>query len=217
MKSPTRRRTGFTLLELVIALSLTAVSTGVAASAIWAARRTAEAQQNFAMHGETDARWRALLTDMLRHAPPAERVDRPLLTITATTTGPELRFLSQGVREPFGTGAVWEVVVRQDGAGLMLQATPLARGASGATLGASEDSPGHLVARIPGVDALDIQVLETATGTSGAQWRHDWPLAQTRPAAIALQWQPHGRSIPEPTVTPLIVALETLSNTGVSP
>ncbi len=213
------RRAGFTLLELVIALSLTAMAAGVAASAIWAARRTAESQQHFATHGEADARWRALLVDMLRHPPAAERVDRPLLTITTTSDGPELRFLSQGVREPFGTGGVWEVVITQDSLGVLMQATALARLTPTASLRTEENSDDQFIARIPDVGALDIQVLEPAVANGGAQWRHDWPLAQTRPAAVTLQWQSRsataGLSTPEQTA-PLVVALETLAGSGVS-
>lgn len=210
-------RAGFTLLELVIALSLTAMATGVAASAIWAARRTSESQQDFAAHGESEARWRALVVDMLRHPPAAERVDRALLAVHVTPDGQELRFLSQGVREPFGTGDVWDVVITQDSTDVVLRATPLQR--PGALSAASQT----LVARIADVHGLEIAVLEPATANGAAQWRADWPLAQTRPAAVSLQWQPAGADRTVPTTgsslrvpPPLVVGLDAMSS-GATP
>ncbi len=193
-----RPRTGFTLLELAIALSLTAIAASVAAGALWSARRTSEAQVRFGAYEGAEMRWRALLTDMLRHAPAAERVDEPLLALRETAHGPVLRFLSQGVQEPFGTGIIWVVVVREDSAGVLLEAQPLRSPA--ASLPDLAPQP-VLLSRLPAAEALRIEVLESGGGDASGptadrrsdqadqRWRPDWSLAQMRPSAVTIRWR----------------------------
>lgn len=216
------RRPGFTLLELAIALSLTAMAAGVAAGALWSARRTSEVQSRFATHEATGMRWRALLTDMLRHAPSAERVNEPLLTLRETAYGPELRFLSQGVEEPFGTGAIWAVVVREDSLGVLLEAEPL--GLQSTTMSGETRAP-TLLARVPASGALQIELLEPDAGGAGvrygadnsARWRTDWPLAQMRPSAIAIRWQDRrtGDHVVDRAASPFVLHLDTFVGAGV--
>ncbi|WP_337171193.1 prepilin-type N-terminal cleavage/methylation domain-containing protein [Gemmatimonas aurantiaca] len=216
------RRSGFTLLEVAIALSLTAMAAGVAAGALWAARRTSEVQSRFATEEATGMRWRALLTDMLRHAPSAERVNEPLLTLRETEYGPELRFLSQGVVEPFGTGAIWAVVVREDRLGVLLEAEPL--GIPSATMPDGTHTPA-LLARVPASGALQIELLEAAVGGAGvrngvdnnARWRTDWPLAQMRPSAITIRWQDRrtGDPVVDRAASPFVLHLDAFVGAGV--
>lgn len=220
------RRSGFTLLEVAIALSLTAMASGVAAGALWAARRTSEVQSRFATEEATGMRWRALLTDMLRHAPSAERVNEPLLTLRETEYGPELRFLSQGVVEPFGTGAIWAIVVREDRLGVLLEAEPL--GIPSATMPDGTHPPA-LLARVPAFHALQIELLEPDAGGAGvrsgasggvndnARWRTDWPLAQMRPSAITIRWQDRRTSDPvvDRAASPFVLHLDAFVGAGV--
>ena len=109
-----RGRTGFTLLEVLLALLLTAVAVAIASLAL---RTAVTARDRVAEHRETlerESRLRAMLTDMLRHAPSAGSVDEPLLRVWRTPTGgAQLVFLSTGVRVPFGTGPTWRVTLTQ--------------------------------------------------------------------------------------------------------
>ena len=167
-------------------------------------------------------RWRALLTDMLRHAPSAERVNEPLLTLRETEYGPELRFLSQGVVEPFGTGAIWAVVVREDRLGVLLEAEPL--GIPSATMPDGTHPPA-LLARVPASGALQIELLEAAVGGAGvrngvdnnARWRTDWPLAQMRPSAITIRWQDRrtGDPVVDRAASPFVLHLDAFVGAGV--
>ncbi len=202
-----RRRAGFTLLELIVALVLTAVAVTIAGSAL---RTASTAGERVAQHRATlerDARLRTMLTDMLRHAPSAESVDEPLLSIvpaagTSTRTTSQLVFLTKGVRAPFGTGSTWRVVLGVTDEGLVLEAAPI-----GSTRDAS-----MLRAVQPGVTAMSVRVLEQSVPGAGgrsAAWRSDWPLAQARPAMIALDFD--GTD----DLPPLILALDPLSTMAV--
>jgi general secretion pathway protein J len=198
------RRLGFTLLELLIALVLTAVAVTIAGSAL---RTASIAGARVEAHRDTlehDARLRATLTDMLRHAPSAESVEEPLLQIDQDAAGSaRLTFLSTGVRPPYGTGDIWRVTVSVSAAGLVLDALPIGASVDGTAL--------HSVH--PSVTALSIRVLEQATPQAGAVasagWRRDWPLGTSRPAMIAFDF---GRGA-DPA---LIVALDPLATVAVS-
>ncbi len=197
-------RRGFTLLELLLAIMLTAVAVAIAGSALRTATTAGERVDAHRATLEHDARLRSTLTDMLRHPPSAESVDEPLIRLSASASGDaQLVFLSKGVRAPFGTGATWRVTLSVDDTGLVLDAQPIGAATDGTVL--------HTVQ--PGVHQLSIRVLERVDGLSStaggarrdAQWRSDWPLDRTRPAMIALEFG-------DATLTPpLIVALDPLA------
>jgi general secretion pathway protein J len=194
-RETTRARRGFTLLEVVLALTLTAIAAGIASSSLTAARRTSEVIGEHQAHAEADTRVRALLADMLRHAPDASSVEAPLLSLARDGDHEVLTFLSTGVDMPFGTGPVWTVTVRMDGDSLVLEAT-------------RPDASMRRV-RIGDVSRFEVRVLNAATALEPAQWRADWPLAQARPAAIALSWAHSGGGAP---LAPLVVSLDPLQS-----
>ena len=174
-----RPRLGFTLLEVIVAITVTGLALTTAGMALSAARNTAARIQRHEARTEADSRLRALLTDMLRHAPMAEQVDEPLLVVDRSGAMPVLRFLSTGVREPYGTGGVWRVEVAMRDSTLVMRATPTGRDI--------DASP--LTATLSPVTGFDVRVLEHATALAAPNWRADWPIAQDRPRAIELSWQ----------------------------
>lgn len=198
----TRRRPGFTLLELLIALVLTAVAVTIASLAL---RTAVTARDRVAEHRDTlerESRLRAMLTDMLRHAPSAASVDEPLLRVWRTPAGGvQLVFLSKGVRAPFGTGPTWRVTLTESGEGLALDATPISVDGDVTAL--------HTL--VPGIRALSVRLLEQAGGITSARWRDDWPLERARPAMIALGF---GSDRTQP---PLVVALDPLATVAAAP
>jgi general secretion pathway protein J len=173
-----RPRPGFTLLEVLVAITVTGLALTTAGMALSAARSTAARIQRHEARTEADGRVRAVLTDMLRHAPRAEQVDEPLLVVDRTGPTPVLRFLSTGVREPYGTGGVWRVEVTLRDSALVMRATPAGR----------EREAWPLTATLSAVTGFDVRVLEHATTLAAATWRADWPIAQDRPRAIELTW-----------------------------
>lgn len=204
-------RAGFTLLELLMALVLTALSVTVASGALRAASTAGDRVREHRDTLEREARLRSMLTDMLRHPPSAESVDEPLLSLTPSTDGTaQLVFLSRGVRAPFGTGSIWRISLFLRADSLVLDAIPI-----GATRDASV-----LHSAIPEIEALSIAVRERARDVArggadaaipaGGQrdgWRSDWPLTQSRPALIALDFGSRAAT----SMAPLVVALDPLA------
>lgn len=200
LRRPTaRRRRAFTLIEVMIALTLTAIAATMAGTAVSAARRTAAVVQTHRTTDEAELRLRALLADMLRHPPAAAMADAPLLTLSGAGNEATLEFLSRGVTAPYGTGPIWQVTVRREADTLRVTAEPL---------GATGIAP--LRMGIGGVTGFTVRALEASTSVEAGRWRADWPLAQVRPVALALQWS-HGPL----AAAPFVVSLDPLQ--GASP
>ncbi|MBL0937941.1 MAG: prepilin-type N-terminal cleavage/methylation domain-containing protein [Gemmatimonadaceae bacterium] len=173
-------RRGFTLLELLMALTLTAIVGTVAGSALMAARNTSE---RIAAHREQEGRrlqFTEALRDLLRHAPHASQHEHALLALGHDAGGATLTFLSRGLESPFGTGAIWLVDVHTDSTGLVMRAQI-------ADSDVNAEAAPALEWRVPEARALQVQVA-AAAGTQGIEWREDWPLARTRPALLMLAW-----------------------------
>ena len=181
-------RRGFTLLEVIVAITVTGLALTTAGMALTAARSTASRIQRHVARTEADSRVRALLTDMLRHAPSAEQVDEPLLIVDRSGGPPVLRFLSTGVREPYGTGAVWRVEVAVRDSALVVQVTPTGR----------DRAVASLTAVLYPVSSFDVRVLEHVTGLDAPAWRADWPIAQDRPRALEITWQQPADNLASP-------------------
>ena len=200
MSAPMRRvrragSRGFTLVETITALTLTAIVITIAASALASA---GDARARIEQHQRTleaESRWRAAVTDMLRHAPRADAVDEPLVRVSRAGGGAVLTFLSVGVVQPFGTGRIWRVTIAADSAGLQLDAEPIGTGRPAARL--------HTV--LPHIRGFDVAVLESATAP--AIWRGDWPVERSRPALLRLSFDGNGETA---TPLPLLVNLAPL-------
>ncbi len=190
------RRRGFTLIEVMVAITVTGLALTTAGMALAAARNTSARIQAHEARTEADSRVRALLTDMLRHAPPSEQVDGPLLVVEESDGAPVLRFLSTGVREPYGTGPTWRVEVAVHDSTLEVRATPTGR----------DRTASPLTATLAPVSGFAVRVLEHATALDAATWRSDWPIAQDRPRAIEVTWRLSSGAVP----TPLRVVLAPL-------
>lgn len=190
------RRKGFTVLELVTALTVLALTATVAAAAVQAAGGAGSRVSAQRRASAADAAVRALLTDALRHQPPPSLVDAPLLAITPGADGPTVSFPSRGVVPPYGTGPVWRVTVARVGDSLVVDALPPT---------AVEAAPRHLA--LAGVSAMTVRVHD---GAPGAAWRPDWPLAQRAPRAVDIAWTRDGQA-----AAPLRVLLAPLAGEGV--
>lgn len=201
-----RERRGFTLLEVMVALTLTALAAGIAGSALSAAHSTSAAVARHRDGAEAELQWRALVSDLLRHAPPAgvtsDMRDEPRLVIATDAGSPTLQFLSRGLGTSRGTGATWRVMIAASADTLLVSATPIGRAGSTGTAA-------PLFARIGAVRDLRIEVLEPARVGEVARWRTDWPLRQARPRAVRISW-----TSDTGTVTPLVVALDPLQGEG---
>lgn len=219
------RRAGFTLIEVITAIALTAIVTAIASAAVASASDARATTLRHQLTLDAESRFRVVLTDMLRHAPAADAVNEPLLRITpheGVTIGDvadgdvtnddvtgangdmQLVFLSQGVSQPFGTGRIWRVTVRPGANGIELLAEAIGRG----------DPLVPLRTTLPHRRRLRVAVLEAAAaGTS--QWRNDWPVERSRPALVKLTLEGSPGTMP---AAPLVVDLSPLAlPAGVTP
>jgi len=189
-------RRAFTLIEVITAITLTAIVLGIAGGALSAAGTTRTTVLRHQRTLEAESRLRATVSDMLRHVPNAESVNEPLLRLVRDARGnTAFVFLSNGVREPFGTGHAWRVTLSVNESGLVMDAAAIGR----------DRSDARLHTTVPGVDTLQIDVLEQARVGEATTWRADWPLERVRPALVRLRF---GTGPDAPS--PLVVALSPL-------
>jgi prepilin-type N-terminal cleavage/methylation domain-containing protein len=202
-----RTRSGLTLLEVLVGLTITAV---VAATAGVALATAADVRDRVAAHRaatETDARLRAWLQQALRHPPEAEVVGEPLLTLErvrgadgapATT----LRFLTRGVTAPLGVGATWRVELSDADGAVTLRAAPLRPDA--------ERPP--LRIGLPAGTRLAVAVFEGARGGVAGRWQDTWAGVARRPDAVWIRVVAPGAADPDAPTSPdaLVVALAPL-------
>lgn len=198
------RRIGFTLIEVITAIALTAIVTAIASAAVASASDARATTLRHQVTLDAESRFRVMLTDMLRHVPAADAVNEPLLRIAAdrdaaetnggiTNGGMQLVFLSQGVSQPFGTGRIWRVTVRSGADGIELLAEAIGRG----------DPLVPLHATLPHRRRMRVAVLEAAA-TGAVLWRDDWPVERSRPALLRLTFEGDVDAMP---AAPLVVDL----------
>ena len=190
------RRSGFTVLELLAALTLTAVALTLTGTALSAARSTAAAIDRSRTTELPASQVRVLLTDLLRHLPRPDEVDTPLLTLTPGGRTPVLTFLSRGLDTPFGTGPIWSVRLSQLGDSLLIEATP--------PRAKSEMMARRLV--VPGVAPLELAAL-VADPSGRVERRLAWSSEFQRPTALSIRWDARGRGADD---AELLVALDPL-------
>lgn len=170
-----RTRRGFTLIEVMTAITVTALVATVAASALRAGLDVRERVGRHRVTVDAEARATEWIATMFRHPPIASAVGEPLLTISHLADGSDsLTFLSQGVEWPAGTGRIWRVSLHTKRDGLHLHAVPLGDSLVSAPL---ESVLPHLV-------TLRVEAL--SSGTSRGEWLRDWPVLRTVPAAVRL-------------------------------
>ena len=192
-----RRRHGFTVLELVVALTLTAVALTLTGTALSAARSTAAAIDRSRATALPASQARVLLTDLLRHLPRPDEVDSPLLSLTPGAQTPVLTFLSRGLDAPYGTGPIWSVRVSQPGDSLLIEATPL------------RDASGGIARRIVIPSSAPLEIAALVADPNGVvDRRMDWSSALQRPTALAIRWDRHTRG--DTDDAELLVALDPL-------
>jgi prepilin-type N-terminal cleavage/methylation domain-containing protein len=173
-----RRSRGFTLLEVMAALSISAIVVTLAASAL---RAGLDVRERILAHREgveAEARLRAWVTDLLRHPASASSVDGALFQLVPDTDGraaDQVRWTSEGVESPYGAGPLWRVTMGIEGQALHVRATPLGRDNVRATIEAV----------LPHVIGLRAEALDAAGGAGNQPaWRTDWPLLRAMPSAV---------------------------------
>lgn len=180
-----RSRNGFTLVEVMVAMVITALVVAATAAAL-------EATLDFRQRMETrrdDLRsrlaWRAVITAALRNVRPAASPDDTTFLLL-DETGPDglpsdrLVMLTAGTFPPLNPGVDWIVSLGVSPDGLHLTASPPGILSTPVRL--------HAPATLAG---LQVEVL----GERGGAWQSDWHHPGSKPVAVRLEfWTDSGPS-----------------------
>ncbi len=168
-------RRGFTLLEVMVALVVSAL---VVTLAYGAAQAGFDTEARLRARAEADGArtaWRALLGDALRHVAHGVADDDVVFELArgrGDRASDTLRLLTHGVVPPLGTGERWLVTLAPTPDGVLLSAAP-ADGRAGAPVTV-------LVREARGVR---VRLLPYA----GGAWTREWPRGSAAPAAVSVQ------------------------------
>ncbi|MEO7996718.1 MAG: type II secretion system protein GspJ [Gemmatimonadaceae bacterium] len=162
---------GFTLMEVMTAITVTALVATFAASALRAGMDVRERVQQHRLTIDAEARATRWISSMLRHPPAANAVSEPIFSITRSNDGREVTtFLSQGVNALAGTGPIWRVTLSVQNDGMHIRAQ---------TVNAADASV-PMESVLPHVSQFTIEALDVKS------WRNDWPVLRTMPVAVRL-------------------------------
>ena len=177
----TRRRSGFTLVETVLALAIAGVVAVLSYASLRAGLDTDQRVRAIGTAADDDTRWRALAGGAMRHVLDAAQPGLPALR-----RGPNLvEFRTSALGTPSGAGAAWSVRLSVQDSAAVLTAI-------------NEETNAEVVARIPGVSALRVRA--QSLGSLG-EWQEEWTSASP-PAAVRIDFVSARR-----TVQPLVVAV----------
>lgn len=155
-------RRGFTLFELLVALTLTGIVALLVYGAAAAAIDTEQRLRSRESEGRAVRGWRAILEDALRNLRSPGDYPRPTFIVESAAPGESgpldrLRFVTAGGTAPLTPDADWEVVVEPIDGRLTLTATPI-----------GVSVPARRILGPPGITGLDVQVF-SGTGDEGRQ------------------------------------------------
>ena len=173
------RRSGFTLIELVASIVLTAVVSLLVYGAVQAARdvdtRLSEEHRSL----QSALAMRLLLQSVLAGAQPIFFAPDTVLVLEKRTSGrgapaDRLRLITSGEFPPLTPGADWLVSLEAARSGLQLTGAPI-----------GVRTRPHTLATLPGVTGLRVRVRNS---DSGAGWLDQWSFPALLPEAVELTY-----------------------------
>lgn len=167
------KRTGFTLLEVMVALVVTSVVVALAYMTAQAGLDTGDRLTSYRERDQRAQLLRATVRDAVRHAVRGVRGGAPVFALVSREDGGDsLAFETRGMESPFGASDVWRVSLWSDETGVHLWGAP------------AGDPPRRVIEmRVPSMRSL---VVETLRPGPAAQWSHEWEDASITPEAVAL-------------------------------
>jgi len=164
---------GFTLLELIVALTIAGLIALSARAVLVGGLDTQERLQAHSAISESDARFRALVVQALRHMTDAPVAGSPpfVMRDTVTDAGPShiVEFYSRGLGVPAGTGTPSRVRLAPSEHGLTIDAR---RNDGSVALHGT---------------AAQIAALRALVQTPAGEWTSAWPRSLQIPTAVSLE------------------------------
>lgn len=177
----TPRRTGFTLVETVMALAIAGLVAMLAYASLSAGLDTDQRVRHVSAATDDQTRWRALASDALRHMLVASLPGQPALRMDPDA----MEFRTSALGTPSGIGAAWRVRMTVHDSAAIMRAT-------------NEETGAEVVASVPGVTALRFRA--QSLGVSG-EWQEAWS-SPSPPVAVRVDFAAATRAVP-----PLVVVV----------
>lgn len=184
---------GFTLIEVIVALTLAGIIALAARAALVAGMDTEERLQRHTTQSEGDARFRALLVQALRHMSDAPATGLAPFTLRDTIVdggraSQTAQFYTRGLGFPAGSGAILRINVAPGAEGL----TIVARRADGAVV-------------LRGV-AQGLGAMHVRTRTPSGEWLDAWPRTLQVPVAVVVNFDAPTTDAKRGAIPPLVMA-----------
>ena len=181
----TRGRTGFTLIEVLVALVVTGIVVTLAYGTLRAGLDTSARLDDRHARAQALTAWRALLGDALRRVERGVADDDTVFALVTGARGDALHLVTRGIAPPQGAGERWRLTLVSTADGVRLDAVPERSGA-----------PVHVLLR--DAQALEVAVLPHA----GGAWSRAWARPSVAPAAVAVRLlDAAGRDVVPPLVS----------------
>ncbi|MGQ0538268.1 MAG: PulJ/GspJ family protein [Gemmatimonadaceae bacterium] len=184
------KRSGFTLLEVIVAITVAGLIALAARAALLGGLDTDERLRRHSARTEGDARFRSLVAQALRHLADAPAPLEPPFVVRDTvlpdgTRSHTVDFYTRGFADPAGSGYAQRVrLAPSEGGGLTIVAP------------ATPDAP-SLFGVAGGLVAVNVQARRRGDG----HWLGDWPGGTQRPAAVVLAFA----TVDGSPISPLVV------------
>ncbi len=169
-------RRGFTLLEISVALVITALVVSLAYAASQAGIDTEGRLEVHRSKGESLTSVRALVGDALRHAVQGVRGGPPTFEIVRRPSleGDSIAFQTRGIVPPLGTSQVWTASLYVKNGVLTFQAWPTHGG----------ETVHNVVAKVHDIATMRVQTLGRA---QGGTWSDQWDDPSVTPQAVRIE------------------------------
>lgn len=170
-----KRRSGFTLVELIIAIVLAGIIALLAYGSLQAGIDSTARLERQRSGVETEAMMRTFVSDALRH--PADASDGgPSFTIARSGQrfGDQLQFTSRGVSGPLGAGELWRVTVASSAQGIDVSASSL------------DGNSAPIRGLIPTLSSLSVRVLGSP---DEKRWQASWESTRQFPSAVEISFR----------------------------
>ncbi|MEO8164278.1 MAG: prepilin-type N-terminal cleavage/methylation domain-containing protein [Betaproteobacteria bacterium] len=175
-------RKGFTLVEVMVAMVLTASVALLAYGSLQAGFDTSDRLDTYHRGPESEALMRTMVGDALRHVADAPVGGPSTFRIARGASSDVVTFVTRGVTSPLGAGSLWLMTLSASPKGVEMRAIPM------------EDSTAAPIETV--VESLTAVTARALRPDDSGEWADEWSSARQVPAAVAISFKGPGSRVP---------------------